>query len=74
MAKEKKFEKVAEWDVPYYKKRGDYTDKHFLLESIVMMIPIIGQLYWMIVFFASLSGRKVYWKETKLDALQKDGE
>ncbi len=62
MGKEKKFEKVVEWDKF---EKGNGNDKDILQMSAICMIPIIGQLMWLLMLFSSLKYRKVYWREIK---------
>jgi len=67
----KKYMKVVEWENPCMKHNSDtgysrlFTDKDYLVDGIVFMIPIIGQLCWIYQFFRCRSHRKVYFEEVK---------
>ncbi|KKL28679.1 hypothetical protein LCGC14_2372700 [marine sediment metagenome] len=64
MGKEKKFEKVVEWDNTTYGNKP-FKDNEFLFVSLIYMIPILGQILFLIFLCSALKERKVYWREMK---------
>lgn len=62
--KEKRFEKVVEWDNVWIDSKH-IKDDQFLKFLFISMIPIFGQILFVIVLMSSLKYRKVYWREIK---------
>ena len=62
--KKKRFVKIVEWDVSYVNHRENrIRDNHMLSIGLIYMIPIIGQIYWIIMLIYSLKERKTYYEE-----------
>ena len=54
----RRYKKVVKWDTAF-------TDKTVLLFGLIFMIPIVGQVFWIVGLVASLLNRKVYFEEVK---------
>jgi hypothetical protein len=63
--KEEKFEKVVEWGFVNFNVNGKpIKDNQLLLFLFLFMIPIVGQICWLLFLIDSIICRKVYWRRT----------
>ena len=66
---EKRFKKIVEWDnVRLFQE--SIKDNQFLWVSLIFMIPIVGQLWWLSLWVCALRERRVYWKEVKFKGVK----
>ena len=62
--KKKKFRKVVEWDNQTLSGEK-WNDENVLWYTFWCMIPVVGQILWLILLIMNLCFRKVYWEEIK---------
>ncbi|KKL17989.1 hypothetical protein LCGC14_2479980 [marine sediment metagenome] len=66
MRKTKRFRKVVKWDTfKWSNNNPTFRDNHFLFISFLFMIPIVGQILWILCLYFALGYRQVYYKEVK---------
>ena len=62
--KEKRFKKIIEWGKPKWGEE-EFNNWHIVYLGIFFMIPIIGQIIFIIAILGAIMDKRVYFIEEK---------